>query len=340
MQKRGQITIFVILGILILGLIIGFFFLRNNSVVEELKVEDKTIETTSVKMFVEGCLEKKAEEGIYYTSLRGGYFYEPEMYNYFSLLKIPYYYHLGEDISLEKEDFEKGIADYINFFIYDCLDFEQFKSFQITNKKEFSDIEVMIYENKVGVNLDYPVIIKQGNTFKELNDFNVELNYPLGELFSKVKKYLEFQEIDPNEVMLSNLMNLSHEENFKYKLSFDKDTVFYTFLFNETKIKGNPLSFNFAIKYDWNEEYDFDLEPIPNQYAFVGEEFGYKLNAKGNSIKYYTDTYLFDITDDGMINFIPVRNSIGEYAIPILITDEEGNVDEEILKLEVIGFVE
>jgi hypothetical protein len=74
MQKRGQVTIFITLGVLIVIIFGMFFFLKSGTTTEELKTEIETVETASIKMFVEDCLEKTAREGTLLLGRQGGYY--------------------------------------------------------------------------------------------------------------------------------------------------------------------------------------------------------------------------------------------------------------------------
>ncbi|MFH1133012.1 MAG: hypothetical protein V1735_00830 [Nanoarchaeota archaeon] len=75
MKKRGQITIFIILGIVLLAAAGLFFFLRQG---EErplaFVVTEKTPgELQPVRLYVENCLDQVGKEAVNYASLHGGY---------------------------------------------------------------------------------------------------------------------------------------------------------------------------------------------------------------------------------------------------------------------------
>ena len=78
MLKRGQVTLFIILGVLVLGLVALFFFLRSTVVEERVQearpvAEDVPTEFNPVKVFTEDCLKLTVEEGMTRLGQQGGY---------------------------------------------------------------------------------------------------------------------------------------------------------------------------------------------------------------------------------------------------------------------------
>jgi len=68
-QKRGQLTIFIIVALILIGLVGIFFVFRGETIIEEKtqKLEENP------ELFLESCIKDKVREGIEFISLRGGY---------------------------------------------------------------------------------------------------------------------------------------------------------------------------------------------------------------------------------------------------------------------------
>src|SRR3989344_3975401 len=73
MQKRGQVTVFIIVGILILAVAGSYFYLRNEVFEADTPVTEATT-LDSVQLYVEGCLDKVANEGLKLIGQQGGYY--------------------------------------------------------------------------------------------------------------------------------------------------------------------------------------------------------------------------------------------------------------------------
>ena len=76
-MRRAQITLFIILGIIVLSVFGVSYYLLNylgedqhTAIVEE--ILDVPADVMPVKTYVDECVSKVAEDGIYYLSLQGG----------------------------------------------------------------------------------------------------------------------------------------------------------------------------------------------------------------------------------------------------------------------------
>ena len=80
MQKRGQVAIFLLVGILLLALSAAIFYIVKTRVSEPLRSEGETTLSglrieTKITGFVESCIRKIAIPGIYLMSVQGGVLY-------------------------------------------------------------------------------------------------------------------------------------------------------------------------------------------------------------------------------------------------------------------------
>lgn len=67
MKKRGQLTIFIIAAVVIIGLALLLFAMQRGLIKQKLSSEAE-----SVYNLVQRCLEQTGREGIYAISLQGG----------------------------------------------------------------------------------------------------------------------------------------------------------------------------------------------------------------------------------------------------------------------------
>ncbi|NCN22546.1 hypothetical protein GW934_03595, partial [Candidatus Falkowbacteria bacterium] len=82
MQKRGQVTVFIILGIVVLVAIALVFMFRSELVSQDFESEMNSIivpqQLVPVKQYFDACLIDVAEEGIMVLGEQGGYIKIPE----------------------------------------------------------------------------------------------------------------------------------------------------------------------------------------------------------------------------------------------------------------------
>ena len=74
MHKRGQVTVFIIVGVLILIVAGVFLYSQDKKIIEK----PTTINTAPIISFVEQCIKSTAQEGIFENGKQGGYFILPE----------------------------------------------------------------------------------------------------------------------------------------------------------------------------------------------------------------------------------------------------------------------
>ncbi len=116
MKKKGQITIVIIIGSILLFLMAGTIFLLKTISSEKLSSEQEMIpgfSQSSLNLFVEKCLEKTAKKAVKFVSQQGGYNYVPEPNLNAILVKLPYYFDLGQNNfptkEIIKEEMEKKL---------------------------------------------------------------------------------------------------------------------------------------------------------------------------------------------------------------------------------------
>jgi hypothetical protein len=113
--KKGQITIFIIIGILLVGGISAVIYLQGRAAKEQISVEEAieesevTAELTPIDSFVKSCMRNLAEEGLRKAEEYGGYIYLDKLkpnplsvtegnaieYMPNSGINVPYWYHMS-----------------------------------------------------------------------------------------------------------------------------------------------------------------------------------------------------------------------------------------------------
>lgn len=188
MRKRGQITIFMIVGFVILLVIILIFGLRKAGV--GISSSDFLYSKMDVvEKQVKDCTKEKLIESLEIIGKQGG-----------TLDPVNYRMHGGNSVSylcynipnkpecLNKmvfnNDIENEVEEYLNFYVPQCLDLEGLKkSFffpEVRSARYTSDVEIR--EEGVFVKINYPITLVKDETQLTLNDFTELDNVPIGKL--------------------------------------------------------------------------------------------------------------------------------------------------------------
>ncbi|MAG73049.1 hypothetical protein CL620_01930, partial [archaeon] len=102
MQKRGQLTVFIVVGLILLLLLVGFFALQSSITTKGLEPEMPQ-DVSAIKLFVDGCLMQATGQAVRDVALRGGYVTPPELALTQNQDIVPYYFkdETRHDTSLE-----------------------------------------------------------------------------------------------------------------------------------------------------------------------------------------------------------------------------------------------
>ncbi len=248
LNKRGQITILLLVGLVIVFIFFLVFNLANSKTTE---VEESSSELMPVKQFTENCLKKTSEEGIYFISMQGGYYNVPEPKLEEELFNIPHYFYLEESNFPEKSEITEQYKIYIENRLNDCInDFETHKKAGYDIKtKEFS-VEPLLGK-RTSVTLTYPITIEEEDSETTIKDFFYDFDFDFEKIYNILLKIKEEQERHKDYIPIRLLANLAYSDNFTFEIKgHPLDTVRYTLKFNESEI---PVQFSFAARYNWSK---------------------------------------------------------------------------------------
>ena len=113
--KRGQLTIFIIVAILIVGAVVLFFVFRGGIQ----KEKPLNPEVAPIQNFVQTCLDDSLEEVVFMVGENGGYRF-PENVFEFEGKEHAYYLVNGNNYMPSKIQVEKEISDDLNAKIFIC----------------------------------------------------------------------------------------------------------------------------------------------------------------------------------------------------------------------------
>ncbi len=368
MGKKGQIAIFVLLGlVLIITSILIYEISDSDKTVNENEIKRQNLasdmELIDLRLFVEECVDYTAKNGLILTGKQGGFYNLKKPYVYFNDFKRKYYLIEAEDISPSLTEIENEISEYVENHLLLCLDnFTEFKNKGIDINGRDVNVNVSAGYDRVLVKTEMPLEIKKEGRIYRLSAFATAIDIPLGKIYNISREIVNLQEKENNKLCLSCLNDLTERIHIYIDvIEFYNDTVNDTLIFDlrayNTSISVNnytSYNFTFAIKYkgascdDLSSIHDFAmtvdclesiirelgneiiLEHIPDFILSVGQEFYYDVNASGKALNFLDFTELFDINrTSGIIKFMPNEENIGEHDVWIKVFDKIGNEDYE-----------
>ena len=209
--KRGQVTVFILLGILILIITGGIYYTitRQNQTLEPKETEVPS-QAESVNLYVKQCVDRVLQQAKNIIGRQGGYIELPqdpvgvgEFKNYLPLSlnnKIVYWYYKADNNVdfIQKpsiESMESEIKTYVDNNLLNCLgEFNEYRGFTVRKGKINTIADVQ--KSRVVVKVDFPVRINKGDFNFNFDVFYGEYNVPLGELFSIAEKVFNKEQDD------------------------------------------------------------------------------------------------------------------------------------------------
>jgi len=245
MKKKGQITIFIIVAIVII-VFIALFFIFQNKIIKPNNFGSS--EKINPENFLKICIENKVEETIQTLSYQGGYIknslntgfqFENEPYwnisylCYTSANSLPCVIQQPSIINyMEKEITEEIKGDLESCFDDLILNYKE-ENYDVINN--YNNFNSDLIEDKLIINLDAELTLTKSGESIRKKDFKIEFPtklYNLGEITQKIiEKEAKFNYFDYIDYMFFNpdyIINLK---------SMDDQTKIYTLENIKTKEK-------------------------------------------------------------------------------------------------------
>jgi len=196
-EKRGQVTIFIIIAIVIVGVVIGFFFISpRGSDVES----SGTFEVGNPRGFIQSCLEEDFIETVEEVSLQGGSV-NPEHYILYDDSPVEYLCYTSEDYntcvvqrSLLKNHIESEIKTEMMGKISDC-----FSSLVTNYESKNYDVELIsgaskveLFPDRLVLSMGHAISVTKSNT-ERTEGFSITLNNNLYELVNIANSIVDWE---------------------------------------------------------------------------------------------------------------------------------------------------
>lgn len=200
-DKKGQMTIFAIIALVIVLLILVYFLVRNNG-----GSSGVSTEMAPVFDFYSSCIVEKASEAADIAGSQGGKIYvenyEPgSSYAPFSSqldflgLPIPYWYYIsGNGVIREqvprKNDIENEISRYVQEELVNC-DFEQFYSQGFSVEMNEAEVEVNMLADKLELSVKSVLDVTKGEDSARKSSYSVVVPSKMGKFYELAKEIYE-----------------------------------------------------------------------------------------------------------------------------------------------------
>ncbi|MDD5086638.1 MAG: hypothetical protein PHV16_02705 [Candidatus Nanoarchaeia archaeon] len=252
MKKRGQVSIFIIIGVVLILAISLFFLIRRNSSGFGFVGSP---DTRPIEHYIDLCIKSSASDALYLAGVQGGYTKTPNIYFESGYARTAYWYNKGEDISPSVGKIEQELSLYVDDTLPECM--ESLKVFSDMGYEfEFGELktEAEITENNVDFNINYPIKIIKGDSISEISDFHQSFDVRLGHIIIIAKEIVEKEIEDPDWIDMTYLT----EQDIDFNIyPYNENIIIYSLADSSSKIDNN-LDFVFIFANHFNESEALD----------------------------------------------------------------------------------
>ena len=324
MQKRGQITVFIIIGLIIL-VVVGLFMLvgQESSFEQDLNEAEQNAKK-AVQTYVENCLKEQLEDINQLVSLQGGYYQEPPYPSdyvvdreTFEIVQpyVPYVFNQGQKTFPTRVKVEEQLALGMKDNLYNCKDLSSLP-YDASIRSEAGEVTASFLNTKVSVSVSLPIVLNVGNTVININQFSIEIPSKLPKLYEVAERITDEQVQRGMQLCLTCLSRTIEEHNVHLEMTEEGRETVHIITYTLSAPAGGDV-FIFAHKFSLGGEIStLLLPPVEKLEATAGYPFTYELMAYGNGLTFYDDSELFDIDEhSGTITFSPTKEDVGSEIV-------------------------
>lgn len=244
-MKRGQATLFVILGILLFTIIAVSYSYKEE--ISSKASELGLLTTASLppqfeekKTEIENCLRDMLSDAAATVSIRGG-FLEPSSALDANGLLIRYYYDKGENKAPTKETVAEEIAKAFNLDAVLCP-----TVIELAEAKR-AESQITIEESKISAKVTMPVTLKIGESTETIKVFEASSKLGLSKLLSAADQMAKTTNADG--ICINCINDIAEENDIEAEIEPFDGSAIITLIDANSQVRTNPLRLSFAVRY-------------------------------------------------------------------------------------------
>ncbi|MBI1969073.1 hypothetical protein HYS48_00125 [Candidatus Woesearchaeota archaeon] len=335
LKKKGQLGVFLIIGIILLIVFLLYQYFAKQGSFLKAGEEGLTVpgELQPIHAYVTNCIQEVAVPGMYLLGIQGGVIFPKGNMLVTENHIVAYGHSYGENVLLKRGQMEQEMDRYMEVSLNHCL--ENFTAFQGQGKRiSVGSIaaDTTIAEEEVTIEVQYPITVEEEGARNTLEHFRVSIPIRLGHILDVAKAIIQKEQVEPESIAMPYLSQFDVRVDV---LPYDEDDILYAILDNQSSIDTIPFQFLFASHLSLNQKPE--LAFIPDVFLKTGRLFSYQVQATDDdpaSLQYSDTTDLFDIRQNGLIEFRPTKP--GLYRVEITITDKQGAKDSQEVVFQVV----
>lgn len=240
MNKKAQVTIFVIVAIILIAGIATFFYIKETKIKRESIITSAQL--SSIKEGIQDCVELTATDAIRLLGLQGGYIIPPPSALETNFSTISYGYYLGRKVLPSIGRMQDELNLYVELSLPLCFERSNFLDWDITTRNVKS--KARIDQNSVSLTVDYPLSVSKGSaTYRVDSKYSAQIPIRLGAIHTVINRIIDKEIVNSESVALSYLTNLDYDIAV---LPYSENVIVYSVTDSNSTINDVPYTFMFA----------------------------------------------------------------------------------------------
>ena len=235
MDKRGQVTLFIIIAVLVVAMVLVIFFIRR-PVASEIPLELRPVEE-----YAQDCVEQASEEALLLAGQRAGYVQlQPVHFSRETEANYLYFYAPAM-ISMDQMDSE--ISSYVDSRLGQC----DFSGLDFDIRAGEPRTETMISDNMTLIEVEWPITIERAELKATLEQFSAEFPISLGLLHGFASDIVE-QHVGNGTVCLSCIAREGIEKDIEVSMDLYGEDMLFNLTDYNSVLSNTSYQFKFAVK--------------------------------------------------------------------------------------------
>jgi len=243
-NKRGQVTLFIIIAIIIVAaVILSIFAYRNNQQKKALTAK----EFLPVEQAMQDCTKETAEDALILAGFQGGYTLTPTANSLETdFADISYFFYEGRSTAPSIETIKQELEGFVNETLPACLESLNLNQFGLSYEEPKTD--VTISNEAVLFDVSWPVTAKKAGATVEFEKSSAQLNVRLNDIYNTALD-LANKTGSRNMIPLTNTLKTDFNVTMA---TYDSNTLIYMISDSNSSVKDEPYNFWFAIKFKYD----------------------------------------------------------------------------------------
>ncbi|MBU2637982.1 MAG: hypothetical protein KJ955_03350 [Nanoarchaeota archaeon] len=246
-MKKGQVTIFVILSVLIIASAAIYLVYTRLPAGKTASREVSALlpEFAESGNMIEDCLGNVLKAGVEELGLQGGYMDNSGLKKYdYAGLDVTYLYYDEKSYLPTTDEMAASLEDYMEANAPQCQSVVKNVDFTAGNIK---DVNVYIRETSVDAEIEWPITFRKGELTSRVDLFRASKLFRLGAIMNELTGFMTVQVENPDEVCLSCLIDAGERNSFV--IDIDNMITTYVFDIKDASASGETFDFVFAHGY-------------------------------------------------------------------------------------------